>query len=88
MREDKGVYLHNNKRVIKGLSESDYAKQRREQRKRVKDEAKNKGLVVKDNFELVTGWKSTEGWALNAMKDKYLNKFEYYRGTHETIDRR
>jgi len=88
MKEDKGVYLHSNKRVIKGLSLSDYNKGRREKRTKVKDDAKSKGFVVKDNWELVTGWSSSEGWALNAMKEKYLDKFEYYRGTHETRDRR
>lgn len=65
-----------------------YVKTRREVELERKESARKKGFVTKSAWELVTGWSNCEGWGLNSMKKKYLDKFEYFRGTHDRRDRR
>lgn len=41
---------------------------------------KDGGMVYKDNWELVTGWRYTENWEVGKnITKKYLNKYEYFR---------
>ena len=41
-------------------------------------------------FELQFGWKDSGGWVVSPNKTyrKYVNKYEYFRGTHAQRERR
>ena len=55
MNEDKVIFLHDNKRKVKGVSLTEYSKDRKEKAKRVIAQAKSKGLVTETTWELVVG---------------------------------
>jgi hypothetical protein len=62
-----------------------YNKNRRDKAKDYNETLKEKSFVYKDNFELVTGWAYTEETSTRKIRDKYLHKFEYYRGELDRV---
>jgi len=55
MNEDKVIFLHDNKRKVKGKSLAEYSKDRKEKAKREIALAKSKGLVTETTWELMVG---------------------------------
>ena len=55
MSTDKVIFLHDNKKKVKGVSRAEYSKDRKEKAKRVIAIAKSKGLVTETTWELVVG---------------------------------
>lgn len=55
MSTDKVIFLHDNKRKIKGVSRAEYAKNRKEKARRLIAQAKSKGLVTETTWELMVG---------------------------------
>lgn len=62
-----------------------YNKTRRERAKDHNAELKKNNFVSQDTWELVTGWVWREESTEKKERDKYLNKFEYYRGDLERV---
>lgn len=62
-----------------------YNKTRRERAKDHNAKLKKNNFVSQDTWELVTGWVWREESTEKKERDKYLNKFEYYRGDLERV---
>lgn len=62
-----------------------YNKTRRERAKDYNATLKKNNFVSQDTWELVTGWVWREESTEKKERDKYLNKFEYYRGDLDRV---
>jgi len=55
MSTDKVIFLHDNKRKVKGVSRAEYVKGRKDKARRLIALAKSKGLVTETTWELMVG---------------------------------
>lgn len=69
---------------------SEYNKKRREQKIQREKDLEGNGLVNKTLFELQFGFKDSGDWYVDTKKGyrKYIDKYEYYKGTHPNRERR
>jgi hypothetical protein len=87
--KNRVVFLHDKKRVMSKEERALYIKTRRDTSNKKISLAKSKGFVVKDNFELVVGVKDySSNWGTDKLYRKYEDKYGYFRGTHQSKDRR
>ena len=88
---DRKVYSETSGYDFKNKEElSEYNKKRRKEKLERLKNAEGNGFVTKSCFELQFGWKESGAWIVNTKKGykKYVDKYEYYRGTHPNRDRR
>lgn len=83
-------FLHEKKELKEtlGLKDkgvlSEYNKKRRRLKLEKELELESNGFVTKSAYELVFGFKDSNAWFCNpnGVYRKYVDKYEYYRGTH------
>ena len=87
-------FLHEKKKEKKEFTwkgrEKEWAKEKYQNKLKEKEENEKSKFVTKSMFELQFGWKDSGAWVVspNRTYRKYINKYEYFRGTHAQREKR